>query len=153
MIIDGNKTEGMTAHALWCWPAEGVWEKRAWCIGWCRTLSRKLPVCIFLLEERRKVFRFWFRYIYRYSALIELQNMQALEKIMREDYTVFSGIALERWFRQRRGSQWMIWLYSIKIEISLCTCHENTSGLNPSMVPFSGEKLMPMPITVRSSAA
>ena len=52
-------------------------------------------------EIQDNFFRFWFRYIYRYSALIELQNMQALEKIMREDYTVFSGIALERWFRQQ----------------------------------------------------
>ncbi len=46
-------------------------------------------------------FRFWFRYIYRYSALIELQNMPALAKIMSDDYTTFSGLALERWFRQR----------------------------------------------------
>ena len=27
--------------------------------------------------------------------------MQALEKIMTDDYTTFSGIALERWFRQK----------------------------------------------------
>lgn len=46
-------------------------------------------------------FRFWFRYIYRYSSLIELQNMPALVKIMADDYTTFSGLALERWFRQR----------------------------------------------------
>lgn len=46
-------------------------------------------------------FRFWFRYIYRYSSLIELQNMPALAKIMADDYTTFSGLALERWFRQR----------------------------------------------------
>lgn len=52
-------------------------------------------------EIQDNFFRFWFRYIYRYAALIELQNMQALEKIMREDYNVFSGIALERWFRQQ----------------------------------------------------
>jgi len=45
-------------------------------------------------------FRFWFRYIHRYSALIEIQNMQALEKIMADDYKTFSGIALERWFCQ-----------------------------------------------------
>ena len=46
-------------------------------------------------------FRFWFRYIHRYSALIEIQNMSALEKIMSDDYATFSGIALERWFRQK----------------------------------------------------
>ena len=52
-------------------------------------------------EIQDNFFRFWFRYIYRYSALIELQNMQALEKIMVDDYTTFSGISLERWFRQK----------------------------------------------------
>lgn len=52
-------------------------------------------------EIRDNFFRFWFRYIYRYSTLIELQNMPALEKIISDDYTTFSGIALERWFRQK----------------------------------------------------
>ena len=46
-------------------------------------------------------FRFWFRYIHRYNSLIEIGNLPALEKIMVDDYTTFSGIALERWFRQR----------------------------------------------------
>ena len=52
-------------------------------------------------EIQDNFFRFWFRYINRYSALIEIQNMSALEKIMTDDYPTFSGIALERWFRQR----------------------------------------------------
>ena len=52
-------------------------------------------------EIQDNFFRFWFRYIYRYAALIELQNMQTLEQIMNEDYATFSGLALERWFRQR----------------------------------------------------
>lgn len=52
-------------------------------------------------EIQDNFFRFWFRYMYRYAALIELQNMQALENIMTDDYTTFSGTALERWFSQR----------------------------------------------------
>lgn len=52
-------------------------------------------------EIRDNFFRFWFRYIYRNSSLIEIQNMPALEKIISGDYTTFSGIALERWFRAR----------------------------------------------------
>lgn len=52
-------------------------------------------------EIQDNFFRFWFRYIHRHSALIELQNMPALEHIISSDYTTFSGIALERWFRQR----------------------------------------------------
>lgn len=52
-------------------------------------------------EIRDNFFRFWFRYIYRNSSLIEIQNMPALEKIISDDYTTFFGIALERWFRTR----------------------------------------------------
>lgn len=52
-------------------------------------------------EIQDNFFCFWFRYIHRYSSLIELQNMPALEKIMTNDYTTFSGKALERWFRQK----------------------------------------------------
>lgn len=52
-------------------------------------------------EIQDNFFRFWFRYIHRYASLIEIQNLPALEKIMVDDYTTFSGIALERWFRQK----------------------------------------------------
>lgn len=52
-------------------------------------------------EIQDNFFRFWFRYIHRYSALIELQNMTELESIITRDYTIFSGMALERWFRQK----------------------------------------------------
>ena len=46
-------------------------------------------------------FRFWFRYIHHYNSLIEIGNLPALERIMADDYATFSGIALERWFRQK----------------------------------------------------
>ncbi|MCF0219503.1 MAG: AAA family ATPase [Muribaculaceae bacterium] len=52
-------------------------------------------------EIQDNFFRFWFRYIHRNLSLIELQNMPALERIITNDYTTFSGFALERWFRQK----------------------------------------------------
>ena len=52
-------------------------------------------------EIQDNFFRFWFRYIHRYASLIEIQNLPALEQIMADDYTTFSGIALERWFKQK----------------------------------------------------
>lgn len=52
-------------------------------------------------EIQDNFFRFWFRYINRYSSLIEIGNLPALERIMVSDYTTFSCVALERWFRQR----------------------------------------------------
>lgn len=52
-------------------------------------------------EIQDNFFRFWFRYIHRYNSLIEIGNLPALEQIMLDDYKTFSGIALERWFRQK----------------------------------------------------
>lgn len=52
-------------------------------------------------EIQDNFFRFWFRYIHRYASLIEIQNLPALEQIMTDDYPTFSGIALERWFKQK----------------------------------------------------
>ena len=52
-------------------------------------------------EIQDNFFRFWFRYIHRNASLIEIQNLPALEQIMTDDYPTFSGMALERWFRQK----------------------------------------------------
>lgn len=52
-------------------------------------------------EIQDNFFRFWFRYIHRNASLIEIGNLPALEQIMLADYKTFSGISLERWFRQK----------------------------------------------------
>lgn len=70
-------------------------------------IKKKRPICAkegsqtVRYEIQDNFFRFWFRYIHRYSALIEIQNMPALEQIITDDYKTFSGIALERWFREK----------------------------------------------------
>ena len=66
-----------------------------------RPIGAKIGSQTVRYEIQDNFFRFWFRYINRYSSLIEIRNMSALEKIMQDDYTTFSGIALERWFRQK----------------------------------------------------
>lgn len=66
-----------------------------------RPIGAKIGSQTVRYEIQDNFFRFWFRYIHRYSSLIELQNMPALEKIMVDDYTTFSSIAIERWFRQK----------------------------------------------------
>ncbi|KAA6300219.1 MAG: hypothetical protein EZS26_003634 [Candidatus Ordinivivax streblomastigis] len=45
--------------------------------------------------------RFWFRYFEKYSSLIEISNFKALANIIKNDYTTYSGISLEYYFRQR----------------------------------------------------
>ena len=52
-------------------------------------------------EIQDNFFRFWFRYINRYAQLIEIGNFPALEQIILSDYPTFSGISLERWFKQK----------------------------------------------------
>ena len=44
-------------------------------------------------------FRFWFRFIYRNQAMIELGRFQELRTLTRRDIDAFSGYALERYFR------------------------------------------------------
>lgn len=45
--------------------------------------------------------RFWFNYFDRYRSLIEIKNFTALQALIRSDYTTYSGIILERYFKQK----------------------------------------------------
>ena len=50
-------------------------------------------------------FAFWFRFVHRNADLIELKRFDALREILRRDYEVFSGLMLERYFRQKLAEQ------------------------------------------------
>jgi len=41
---------------------------------------------------------FWFRFIFKYSYIIEIENYGKLQEIIRRDYNTFSGLMLERYF-------------------------------------------------------
>lgn len=43
--------------------------------------------------------KFWFNYFDRHQTLVELNNFDRLRQIVSEDYTTFSGKALEKWFK------------------------------------------------------
>lgn len=60
-------------------------------------------------------FSFWFRFIFKYSFLLEIKGHDRLRDIIRRDYEAFSGFTLERYFREqlsesgewtRLGSWW-----------------------------------------------
>ncbi len=60
-------------------------------------------------------FTFWFRFIYKYNYMLEIENYDALRIIINRDYETFSGLMLERYFKQmlmekkeftRIGSWW-----------------------------------------------
>lgn len=60
-------------------------------------------------------FTFWFRFIYKYNYMLEIENFEALKTIINRDYETFSGLMLERYFKHiliegqkytRIGSWW-----------------------------------------------
>lgn len=103
-IAHGDVTQGEIETSLGMKSLGGqlkILEEKYGIIDKKRPIEAKTGSQTVRYEIQDNFFRFWFRYIHRYSSLIELQNMPALEKIMVDDYTTFSGIALERWFRQK----------------------------------------------------
>ncbi len=44
---------------------------------------------------------FWFRFMYKYSHLIEINGFKELKTIVNRDYSTFSGKILERYFRTK----------------------------------------------------
>ena len=60
-------------------------------------------------------FTFWFRFIYKYSYMLEIENYGSVKTIVNRDYETFSGLMLERYFKRvliekqaftRIGSWW-----------------------------------------------
>ena len=67
----------------------------------------------YMIEDN--FFTFWFRFIYKYNYMLEIENYDALKTIINRDYETFSGLMLERYFKRvlieskiytRIGSWW-----------------------------------------------
>lgn len=52
-------------------------------------------------EIQDNFIRFWFNYFERYRSLIEIKNFDGLRSIITSNYTTYSGIMLERYFKQK----------------------------------------------------
>lgn len=52
-------------------------------------------------EIQDNFIRFWFNYFDRNRSLIEIKNFIALQSIIKVDYPTYSGIMLERYFKQQ----------------------------------------------------
>ena len=53
--------------------------------------------------------QFWFRFIERNRSMIELDNYDDLREVVMRDYPVYSGLTLEKYFRQKLtedGAKW-----------------------------------------------
>jgi Predicted ATPase (AAA+ superfamily) len=46
-------------------------------------------------------YSFWFRFVFKYSYIIEIENYAKLQEIIQRDYNTFSGLMLERWFHRK----------------------------------------------------
>lgn len=75
-----------------------------------RILSRKVPfggetARNMLYEIDDNFLRFWFRFVWKYQAAIELKAYDRLRDLVLRDYRVFSGKALEGYFRRRLAEE------------------------------------------------
>lgn len=50
---------------------------------------------------RDNFFTFWFRFIFKYGHILEIGAYEQLRTLIRRDYTTFSGMMLERYFREK----------------------------------------------------
>ena len=46
-------------------------------------------------------YRFWFRFIFKYDHMVQMKSFEMLRKLVKRDYPIFSGFALESYFRAR----------------------------------------------------
>lgn len=52
-------------------------------------------------EIQDNFIRFWFNYFDRHRSLIEIKNFIGLQSIIKSDYPTYSGVMLERYFKQQ----------------------------------------------------
>ena len=52
-------------------------------------------------EIQDNFIRFWFNYFDRHRSMIEIKNFVGLQAIIKADYPTYSGIMLERYFKQQ----------------------------------------------------
>jgi AAA+ ATPase superfamily predicted ATPase len=80
--------------------------------------------------------RFWFHYFFRHRSLIEIQNFAELQRIVKDDWTTYSGWMLEKYFKQQMleskkymsiGSWWEARGASNEIDIVAITQKKNTA--------------------------
>ena len=55
-----------------------------------------------------RFFSFWFRFVFKYSSLLQIRGYDRLREIVERDYPVFSGCALESYFHRKfaESGQW-----------------------------------------------
>ena len=74
---------------------------------------------------------FWFRFIFKYRSLVEVKNFNYLRDIITRDYKTYSGLILERYFREKIIAEENIsdigtyWEHGNKNEIDIIAINED----------------------------
>jgi len=85
-------------------------------------------------EIQDNFIRFWFNYFDRHRSLIEIKNFIGLQSIIKSDYPTYSGVMLERYFKQQFaesfqyraiGSWWELKGYQNEIDIVALKLEKN----------------------------
>lgn len=102
---------------------------------------------------------FWFRFIFKYRSAVEIGNFEYLKAIVERDYNTYSGIVLERYFREKLIAEENIsrigsyWEKENKNEIDIVALNEyektaiivevkrNPEKINLSILKQKAEKL------------
>ena len=111
-------------------------------------------------EIQDNFLRFWFNYFERHRSLIEIKNFVALRTMVLEDYPTYSGVMLERYFKQQyaesfkyraigswwepKGAQNEIDLLALKIEKNQAVVAEvkrQRKNIKPDLVAAKAEHL------------
>ena len=90
---------------------------------------------------------FWFRFVYRYRSAVEVGNLEWLQNKVFSDYETYSGLILERYFRQKYAETGLYsiicnyWKKDGKDEIDLIAVDENGKSLVIGEVKRNPEKI------------
>lgn len=74
--------------------------------------------------------RFWFRYFIKYHRLIEMENYEQLGQLIKNDYTTYSGLILEQYFRQK--------MMESRNFIDIGSCWQNKKGKEACEIDIVG---------------
>lgn len=103
---------------------------------------------------------FWFRFIYKNQGAVEIKNFDYIKDLVLRDYSVYSGIILERYFRQKLietkeynqiGSYWesgnrneidLVAVNDLKKKVLIAEVKRKKEKINLQVLEVKAEKLL-----------
>lgn len=100
---------------------------------------------------------FWFRFIFKYGYILEIENYDKVREIVRRDYETFSGMMLERYFHRvavesglwTRIGRW--WDRKGENEIDMIAEDELSDSVTFFEIKRQAENINPVELTARAN--